>query len=121
MRRDLEEIPNVDDAVVQRLRGLSARVAQPGEDVIGELIALFERDGRARLAAIRAAVTAHDPEARRRHAHALKGAAGNLGATRVAAGAQRVELHGATIDDVDMLDAVLGETVAALKERFARP
>src|SRR4051812_18827090 len=102
---DVFEAPVVDDVVVARLRLLRDQVARPGEDVLGELLGLFERDAKVRMDAIIAAVSAEHVatelarpldatramEARRQAAHALKGSAGNVGAARVAALAAHVE------------------------------
>src|SRR5205823_10755726 len=75
----------VDDVVVRRLLTLRDQVAKPGEDVLGELLQLFERDSRVRLLALKDALAARDSGARKSAAHALKGSAGNVGARRVAA------------------------------------
>jgi len=59
-----------------------------------DVIRLFLRDCPTHLAAISVAVTARDAEALREAAHALKGAAGNLSATRLFAAADVLERIG---------------------------
>ena len=59
-----------------------------------EVIRVFLRDCPTRLAAISSAVSARDAEALRAAAHALKGAAGNLSATRLFAAADVLERIG---------------------------
>jgi CheY-like chemotaxis protein len=59
-----------------------------------EVVRLFLEDCPARLAAIKAAIEARDPEAIRSAAHALKGAAGNLSAQRLAEAASTLERIG---------------------------
>ncbi|OGQ17158.1 MAG: hypothetical protein A2138_27115 [Deltaproteobacteria bacterium RBG_16_71_12] len=105
----------LDEAVLTRLRELRAQVQRPGEDLLGELIALFERDSRMRLQALRAAAT---PAERKQAAHALKGSAANLGAARVAALAQHAERHPEEPVDVDTLAAAVTQAASALRERL---
>jgi CheY-like chemotaxis protein/HPt (histidine-containing phosphotransfer) domain-containing protein len=61
------------------LAGLLARVGGDHE-LLREVLRLFLEDCPERLGAIRAAITAADPEALRNAAHALRGAAGTLSA-----------------------------------------
>ena len=56
-----------------------------------ELIAMFLDDTETRLATIKTAIERDDREALRRTAHAIKGAAANLGARRVFSTAARLE------------------------------
>src|ERR1051325_828999 len=88
---DFSTVPVVDDVVVSRLLALRDQVAKPGEDVLGELLVLFERDSVTRLEALHQALAARDADAKKNAAHALKGAASNIGAARVAAWAAHVE------------------------------
>ncbi len=106
----------LDDVVVKRLRDLRAQVQRPGEDMLGDLVALFERDSAARLEALRAATHAN---ARRQAAHALKGSAANLGAAHVAALALDIERNPAAAPDVDGLETAVRRAIAALRERLA--
>jgi two-component system sensor histidine kinase/response regulator len=64
-------------------------------ELVAEVSEMFLVDCPARLAQIRAAVAARDPDAIRIPAHALKGAAGDLSATRVAECAGALELMAA--------------------------
>lgn len=108
-------MPVVDDLVIRRLRTLRDAVARPGEDVLGELLALFERDAWLRVKAIEEAVAGGNGEARRQAAHALKGAAGNVGAARVAATAGHVEKHEIAPDVLALLAREVEAAVAALR------
>lgn len=116
------DVPIVDEIAVNRLRQLRDQVARPGEDVLGELLGLFERDARARVAALRATLVeggAAAPEARRQAAHALKGAAGNIGAARVAATAAHVEKNDVAADVIDLLNQEVEAALVALRARLS--
>lgn len=120
------DVPIVDEVVVERLRQLRDQVAHPGEDVLGDLLTLFERDARARIAILRAAVlkvsasASKDPyDARRQAAHALKGAAGNIGASRVAATAAHVEMNAVDPAIIDLLQQEVDAALIALRARLA--
>ena len=54
-----------------------------GPDRVGQVIARFLEESEERLATIHAAVTDHDPGALEAAAHALKGAAGTVGANEL--------------------------------------
>lgn len=107
--------PVLDEVVVQRLRDLRAQVQRPGEDLLDELIALFERDSAGRLHALRIASLAQE---RKAAAHALKGSAANLGALRVAALALDVERDPAHAVDVDGLASAVAEAIVALRRQL---
>jgi HPt (histidine-containing phosphotransfer) domain-containing protein len=106
--------PIVDDVVVQRLLALRDAVAKPGEDVLGDLLRLFERDSQTRLATLRAAVANADGEGRKNAAHALKGSAGNVGAKRVAVIAAHVEKHDVDASTIERLACEVEAAFAAL-------
>jgi CheY-like chemotaxis protein/HPt (histidine-containing phosphotransfer) domain-containing protein len=73
--------PCVDPEVIESLRALQG----PGEpDLVAELVALFEQDGPAALAQLRAAVAARDVALAKQTAHTLKGCAANIGAKGLA-------------------------------------
>jgi HPt (histidine-containing phosphotransfer) domain-containing protein len=108
----------VDDVVIQRLLALRDAVAKPGEDVLGDLLRLFARDSDTRLAMLRAALAAKDEEGRKNAAHALKGAAGNVGAKRVAAIAAHVEKHAVDEALLTLLAAEVDAALAALGARL---
>ena len=115
---DLDHVPVVDDVVVERLRALRDQVAQPGEDVLGELLSLFTRDTQTRVVALRAAVPEGRTDDRRSAAHALKGSAANIGAPRVAALAAHVEKNDVTGADIDRLEREVAEAVGVLGARL---
>jgi HPt (histidine-containing phosphotransfer) domain-containing protein len=121
MSDDDSGTPVIDDVVIARLFQLRDQVARPGEDVLGELLDLFVQDTRVRLATIRSALASGDAEARRLAAHALKGSAGNVGASRVARLAASVEKGGATAAQVDDLENEATRAIEALRLRFAAP
>lgn len=97
------------------------------EGLVADVIALFLADHPHRVAAIRAAVGARDTDQIRRASHTLKGAAGNLSASRVVQVASELEARGASGDlrDVDDLLAALVQEVnrltAALVELQSAP
>ena len=80
--------------VVFDMDGLLAR-AGGDRKLMAEIVRLFLEDYPARLAAIRAAIDAHDANALRVAAHGLKGAAGNLGAMAVYEATSALEQIGA--------------------------
>jgi HPt (histidine-containing phosphotransfer) domain-containing protein len=65
------------------------------ETLLSDVIGVFLHDCPTHLAAISDAVTTRNPDALRAAAHALKGAAGNLSATRLCAAADVLERIGA--------------------------
>ena len=52
--------PILDEVVVTRLRELRTQVQRPGEDLLADLIGLFDRDSEGRLRAMRATATSAD-------------------------------------------------------------
>ena len=82
------DCPAIDsEELEQRLGG--------DDQLLAEVIRMFLEDCPARLAAIRQALDVHSLEGIRTTAHALKGAAGNLAATRLFEAAQQLEAIGA--------------------------
>ena len=78
----------LDPAVLDSLRQLT----QPGEpDVLADVLGLFLADAPTRLGAIAAAAAAGDAAALQRSAHALKGAAGAIGASALHAACRELE------------------------------
>jgi HPt (histidine-containing phosphotransfer) domain-containing protein len=111
------EAPVVDVAAVERLRSLRAQVEREGEDVLSELLDLFHRDTVTRLEKLRAPVK---PDDVKHAAHALKGAALNVGAARVAALAQYIEKSGnAALNLIDTLADEVKTAEAELRTRLA--
>ena len=105
---------------LQRLATLRELGERRGADLVTKLVDLFERDATGAVAEIRAAVDEHDRAALEAAAHRLKGAASNLGVTRVAARCQRLEscASGAVgLDDteVESLSDELQAALAALR------
>lgn len=80
--------PTLDEAVLERLRALNED-GEPG--LVDEVFGLFLDDAPPRVDEIVSAVAAGDADQTARAAHALKGAAGNIGAGRVQAVAHRIE------------------------------
>ena len=111
--------PVLDIAVVARLQELATQVARPGEDILGDLFRLFWQDSEKRLEAIRTALNEDRTLEASRAAHALKGAAGNVGAVEVMAlaGSLERELAAGIVDaaKVDGLATALAQAVTALR------
>jgi len=82
--KELADTPTVDNDTISRLRQLQASVSRPGEDVVAELVRLFQRDSMNHLGTIQTARTDGDLDVAVRAAHALKGASVAVGASRVA-------------------------------------
>lgn len=78
----------LDPDVLAMLRSLSPA---EGPDVLLEVLALFQADAPARLAALDAALGAGDLPLAGRSAHAIKGGAGNIGARTLYAACKAVE------------------------------
>lgn len=110
----------LDDDIVRRLLELRASVSRPGENMLAELLRLFATDSATRIAALRTAVARDDDEAIRMMAHALKGAAANLGALRVVGLAHRLERERLVRrpEAVDALEGFVLEATEALRARF---
>lgn len=114
-------VPVVDDVVLRRLLALRDEVARPGENLLGELLTLFAQDTQARIHTIRSALARGDHAACKRAAHAIKGAAGNIGATRVAHLAAQLEGADLSRGDVDQLEAEVSAALRLLEERLLAP
>jgi signal transduction histidine kinase/ActR/RegA family two-component response regulator len=112
-------------ALLNRLTGDTA--------LMRDVIRVFLQDCPVRLAAISDAVTTRNPEALRAAAHALKGAAGNLSATRVFNAADVLERIGAaarmdaaegawrqlSVDSSELMDVLRGRTLPPSKEELS--
>ena len=112
--------PVLDSATVARLQHLAETVSRPGEDLIGRLVDIFVDDSRTRFVECGHACRAGDHVVAGRAAHTSKGAASNLGATRVVAAARIIEescqVAGAVDDEaLVVLDNALIEAGLALR------
>ena len=87
---DFSEIPVLDREQFDML-------VETGEDeaaeMLGDLVSLFEEESGSQLQALMATAKQGDRERVARFAHALAGAAGNLGGLRLAQAARFVENH----------------------------
>jgi signal transduction histidine kinase/CheY-like chemotaxis protein/HPt (histidine-containing phosphotransfer) domain-containing protein len=80
---------------------------------VEELVALFLTDSRTTLEDMRTALSGEDLEATRRHAHKLKGSAGNLGAADIVSFAAQIEVSDAA--KAGLLLADLADELARLQ------
>lgn len=84
-----DELPVLDAAVTGPLTAI-------GPGVLSQIGGTWLQDVPVRLKALRDAVATQDPDAARRAAHALKGGSAGIGARRVQAAAQELEVRAAT-------------------------
>jgi HPt (histidine-containing phosphotransfer) domain-containing protein len=75
----------LDGDAIDRLHDLATHVQRPGETLLADLTAMFAHDSAARCDRMRDACDAGDIDQIRKIAHAMKGAALNMGAKRVVA------------------------------------
>lgn len=87
--------PSLDAKVVARLRRLGDAA---GEDLLGQLAAIFLPDADARIAAMRDALLQEDGSALIHSAHALCGASANLGAAALSRLCAHLATDGAVVD-----------------------
>ncbi len=104
-------VPGDDDTPLDH--DTLARLREALGEAIGEAIEPFLEDTPATLARLERALADGDAESMRQHAHALRGAAGNLGATRLATLARRIEELGAA----DRFETATAE-LPALRQAF---
>ena len=110
----------LDGAAIARLRHLAETVAQPGEDLVAQLVGIFVNDSRTRFHELTTAWRAGDTAVSCRAAHTIKGSAANLGATRVVLLGRAIEQlcrDQAPCDEValESLRVALDEAWAALQ------
>lgn len=93
------------------------------EELWNEIRAIWVEDVPQMLAAVRDTLAARNPDGLRRAAHALKGASSNVGATRVAEQARRVETNAIGSDWTALTENVanLGIEVDRALEALASP
>jgi HPt (histidine-containing phosphotransfer) domain-containing protein len=101
--------PVLDVDVISRLERLGESV---GEDLMGNLAALFLADADHQVAKLREALARRDRSAVRQGAHTLRGSSANLGAARLGRVCDRLETAGLNGDletGAGLLDAVITE------------
>lgn len=81
----------LDQEVLENLRDLPGEGA---DDLLGELIILFAQEAPPRIAGLRDALHQADAKRVMQVAHSLKGSSANLGATRMTALCNQLELMG---------------------------
>lgn len=86
------EVPVLDPKMVDDLRALAVANPRPGEDILGDLVGLFGRDTPPRLAGIREGWERREATVVAHAAHALRGSAMSLGARRVTALAETIDV-----------------------------
>jgi HPt (histidine-containing phosphotransfer) domain-containing protein len=109
----------LDAAVIESLRLLN----EPGQpDVVHEVLGVFMNDAPARIAAIVAAVDAHDAVALQRAAHTMKGASGAIGAFALQRACRALEEMGKQASFDSAADAVqtLHREYARVKDEINR-
>ena len=112
----LDTPPVLDAAVVKQLVVLDGG----GKGLLKEMAQLFREDIGGRLDAIQAALAAGNSEGIAQEAHAIKGAAGAVGARRLQALAQEIErgaragAFGGTTDRVAAMKPAFEEAALAL-------
>jgi len=104
-----ESEPIDRDVIANLLGGDDAGIGE----ILADLIATFEIEARAKVAAIRAAVKAPDVDAIHRLAHSLKGGSGSMGAREVARLSRELESKDASPGE----EGVLAEQLAVEVER----
>jgi len=102
-----EQVPELDEAIVSTL------VAAVGQDAFAAMKGQFIEDLRALCLAYQAAYEACDEAAAKSTAHALKGAASNIGLARLGALAARLE-GGETVDN-ESLSGVFESSIERLR------
>lgn len=105
--------PVLDGIVFARLSELGQRL---GEDVLGQVLAIFRAKVPAQVREIEAAVAGGDAARVARLAHSIKGSAGNVGASRLlrAASALEATAREGTVEAAAELVANLGEELTSV-------
>lgn len=106
-------LPLFDDSIIAELRDVMA-------DEFAGLIKLFLRDLPLQVTAIETAVQQNDATTLHWTAHKLKSGSGSLGALRLSAMAQQLEMHGrhADLTAAAVLLAPFGEIVELTRTQF---
>jgi len=105
----------IDAAALETLRAMD----NGDEGFMAKIIALFLGDLTERIAALGVAVKAHDDEALRRTAHALRGSCGHFGAVRMAMLCRRMEKVGTQKPNSDASETLRQLVAEAGRVRIA--
>jgi HPt (histidine-containing phosphotransfer) domain-containing protein len=98
--------PVLDPTVLDALRQLN----MPGEpDVLAEVLKMFVQEVPPRIERLRNAFAAGDIQAVHRHAHSLKGSAGNIGARAMFAVCKQLDESGDLASAAPLVDGLLAE------------
>jgi HPt (histidine-containing phosphotransfer) domain-containing protein len=89
-------------------------LAESDEDLVNEVLSVFQSDTADRLRKLRAALEAGDRQAVKNQAHAVKGSAGQVGAACVSDLCRRIESQALTADA-----SVLHDLTGQLETAFA--
>jgi two-component system, sensor histidine kinase and response regulator len=110
--------PALDAAVLESLRQLN-QAGQP--DIVHEVLTVFLADAPVRVAAIDEAIRSGEGQSLQRAAHALKGAAGSIGATSLQASCRELEEIGkaGTLDGAPDLGRRIHEEFARVRTEIA--
>ncbi len=102
------------------ITGLERLGASTGEDVLGQLTAMFVDDAEIRTRALRAALESGDRDAMAFSSHRLAGSAAGLGALELRERCIRLEAGG-TAEQLAAVEAELGRVCRALAGLATRP
>jgi two-component system, sensor histidine kinase and response regulator len=109
-------IPSIDHEVLDALREMQGE-GEP--DFLAELAEIFEEDASRRLKELREALERGDAESLKQRAHALiKGSAANLGASRMAHMAARIEELAGSSGDLKEEEVVVTGLLEELQREF---
>ena len=109
----------IDEGILEAYRALQ----EPGQaDVVTEFIDVFLEDLPERLTQLKAAAANRDPKAVRSAAHALKGSAGSIGASRLASVCGDLEAlcRAGSVDGADPLVAAIEHEATRATEALKR-
>ncbi len=116
--------PVLDPRAIADLRALAEAQSKPGSDLLTQIIDLFQRAALGYENDLRGAFARADQEGVARAAHALKGAAAQLGARQVEAAADAVCVAARTkscnAGDVEHLGATVAVAINAWRHELAQ-
>ena len=90
------------------------QLAESDEDLVNEVLSVFQSDTADRIRKLRAALAQDDRQQVRHQAHAIKGSAGQVGATDVSELCRQLELYALTAET-----PVLHDLMERLEASFA--